>query len=874
MSSLYDSVVRIVNSSSKEEAVSLLFGNEGISVASQEYAEAVIAKFIRKKDQIIQSHFISALKPDGSIKYEKEFIFDLKREAKNVWNMMFLYQLFISEWQKDLAALNIEISQTKDKKERNRLVNKKNIVLSTIANYTSSPNTINNTSILNGESLSTDDLNRLKYMVYAFQTLRNKSMHRSENVSLGERLSINGSKFKLSVPIKYLDGFNSGRIIASHEDKDIVDKTNDAVKPLIEAVNFSPVELDSFIYNVSPRQLSFLLDICDNNIEVLYQMPIWCFDEKNRIILESVSGSKEKITPAKIKLLKSLNINSEVDPHNVVGLLGRFFDSDEEIDNILGYLNLVPPNMLNDPSSTFYVFEQLKGDKEKISETDLKMYSEILKRASIIYNKRELSLYLFNIVHFVNYFRKYNKNGGEFLDSEINLVSRLNVSGIVRYESIETLSRLINPFMKDGVLQQDAVEKIANFYNDFCSKKYLRPSESKQNKSVFLSDDLGTVEIIDDGDLYIYEGVPLIKDKTKENVISILDVLSRNGKKITLEEMDAVKKIPLIKQDEQKLVRRIFDVAQYLMGDEDRTLTEEEIKLLRGISVEGYLDEENDIIKRIDSIGNNPHALTEEEVNAIIYNQEEDSFSADVKSLLTNAYQKGKNEYVSVINTIYGQNLEGKDLPNLNVLLARVNGDYKRLAEFSRELFTVDSKVLDELLSNYDYNMCRSIFGLDNPKLIAIMIYASSVYSRCDEKVKSDLDIDPLVFINSAKEDTIRYAKTNGIPESFVTSFESQFLAINNKKFLQNFTEEGVMIYRIADHLRDASAHFFIEPAKDENGNIMENKMYVYNKDKNEKNFSVIIDMDKFVEITRKVEQRINSTSASVGTVPSTGKAK
>ena len=80
------------------------------------------------------------------------------------------------------------------------------------------------------------------------------------------------------------------------------------------------------------------------------------------------------------------------------------------------------------------------------------------------------------------------------------------------------------------------------------------------------------------------------------------------------------------------------------------------------------------------------------------------------------------------------------------------------------------------------------------------------------------------------------------------------------KRFLidenQQMRDSNEIKKYILDKFRNACTHFRFKPVLDKNGNVVEDKVYIYDKydESNETNFDFIIDIKDFVEITRQVE--------------------
>ena len=56
--------------------------------------------------------------------------------------------------------------------------------------------------------------------------------------------------------------------------------------------------------------------------------------------------------------------------------------------------------------------------------------------------------------------------------------------------------------------------------------------------------------------------------------------------------------------------------------------------------------------------------------------------------------------------------------------------------------------------------------------------------------------------------------------------------------------------------MRNSICHFRFKPVKDEDGNVVEDKVYLYDKYDNSEsnNFNLIIDINKLVDITNQIE--------------------
>ena len=190
---------------------------------------------------------------------------------------------------------------------------------------------------------------------------------------------------------------------------------------------------------------------------------------------------------------------------------------------------------------------------------------------------------------------------------------------------------------------------------------------------------------------------------------------------------------------------------------------------------------------------------------------------------------------------------------NIEYLLKLVSYEYKKLDEFPEEFYTCNFEILENMCKNYNYNLCKSIFGIGNSKLISVLIYGNSVFSQYQKEKHDDLliDIDPITIIHAGFNTSLMYK--NNINEWNQETYLTRFISNENEQPRDN-TE--IKKY-ILDKFRNACAHFRFKQVLDNQGNIVEDKIYIYDKydESNETNFDIILDIRDFVEITRQVEK-------------------
>ncbi len=195
---------------------------------------------------------------------------------------------------------------------------------------------------------------------------------------------------------------------------------------------------------------------------------------------------------------------------------------------------------------------------------------------------------------------------------------------------------------------------------------------------------------------------------------------------------------------------------------------------------------------------------------------------------------------------------------NIKYILNVVDNNYERLDEFPIDLYICDTVLLDEMLNKYNVNIAKSIFGTNNPKIIASLIYCNSVLSRYDEdsNISDSIDINTLRIICDGYRNTSKYdnniTNTNINPNNY---FEQYYIDSNNG----NRREQPQIKAFIIRKIRNACIHFRFKPVYDKEGNMVEDMVYLYDKnnDFSPTNFNTIIKLKDLIEIVNKVETKI-----------------
>lgn len=292
--SMYDIVQEVLGATTKAEAESILYGSKGMLENSQAFYSSIVSRFIKKKDIVVP-------KVSGKI------CFQLDDHVKSIWDLVFISQFvqtqFFDKYKTEIKTLELETDPAaviaQKQVIRTTTIPKANIG-SAMQAYEASidvkkhrlaelKDKFNNFSWIDIDcsTLSQMDvialnnhLIELKKALLIIHRFRNTFEHNEGVLSISDIISINNDKLEVRIPAEYLDGYTKGRIIVRDEDVGLIRKTNDIVYPILEKYDFDPRKIESFFYNVEPSRLSDLLEICNNDIEQLYRVPVDYFNTR------------------------------------------------------------------------------------------------------------------------------------------------------------------------------------------------------------------------------------------------------------------------------------------------------------------------------------------------------------------------------------------------------------------------------------------------------------------------------------------------------------------------------------------------------------------------------------------------------------------
>ena len=134
---------------------------------------------------------------------------------------------------------------------------------------------------------------------------------------------------------------------------------------------------------------------------------------------------------------------------------------------------------------------------------------------------------------------------------------------------------------------------------------------------------------------------------------------------------------------------------------------------------------------------------------------------------------------------------------NLEKILNKVDNDYSRLDEFPAALFDCDIQIFDELYKNYESIILKSIFGINNPKVISLLVYMRSVLDKYNSKLlnKDEEFIISLSGINNnILKDNNEYLD---LLNSEIKKCDNRFKQIVNNYYLKSDEDKIKYVNRV-----------------------------------------------------------------------------
>jgi len=198
-------------------------------------------------------------------------------------------------------------------------------------------------------------------------------------------------------------------------------------------------------------------------------------------------------------------------------------------------------------------------------------------------------------------------------------------------------------------------------------------------------------------------------------------------------------------------------------------------------------------------------------------------------------------------------------LRNLQKIIDKIG--YEQLDSLPVEFFRVNIDMLDEMFMKYNLNISRAILGLSNPKLIATIVYANKVLSSYNKDVNIGSIIWKSLETNAKFRHNFDSLKHN--IEVNIDKEEYTLKDVENEYFFNNKPNPAIDDYArfFIRSIRNSVEHFRVKPVKDKNGNVLPDKVYLFDENLNgENNFNIIVDIKDLVEIIRNLEIEMEKT--------------
>ena len=192
-------------------------------------------------------------------------------------------------------------------------------------------------------------------------------------------------------------------------------------------------------------------------------------------------------------------------------------------------------------------------------------------------------------------------------------------------------------------------------------------------------------------------------------------------------------------------------------------------------------------------------------------------------------------------------------IKNIKNILELYHNDYSLLRYMPKEFFVCnENELFDKMSKNCHPLEAKSIFGIDNPKIIAIINYMNSVLSQYKTEYATYIDVKLI------KDILIGYKnkKTNNFNKEFIN-----YLDVDNaflERLMVDNNEDEIVKYFL-EKLRNSANHLRIKPVYDNNENMIENAVYIYDEDNyGNNNFNYYVNIHILFNLINEIEDIIN----------------
>lgn len=860
-SKLKDLVQRIIaapltKKGNEVTAKEIMYGKDGMDFDYMSYYENLISEFSKN----VQSSIM---------KIEDNLYYDIGSNKYELWNMIFLGQ-FLSKQMLD--KYNVEISSSIEVGRYNEIRK----ILSTFENrcdYVS----INFPA---GVSMDLEQLKKVKQSLLLVQKLKDSFMHTHgcndysfDNSNEVISVSNDGGRFPITadIPVQYIEGFLKQCIVPNQADKKTAIETDKIVFPLLKKMGLNPLELSNFFYRVNQETLNYLISLYDGDVTQLYKLSEDVFfqnvdylkylvglkNDKN--ILVNLPTHFFNLESTSRKLIEKYGIDavSKFPEKSFDYTFNHdYFIKKWGIQNFCRFNYMYCYDELDKIADKYDIEVALKLDGKLLFDYDhvirlIDLYGidfvSKLPNNLIVYSSVETLVEKYgkdNVVKFPkDFFNKAVVNEAiKFIDKYgIGIIGEFDSifkSGILADYQLSSLDRLIEKYGKDEIKKLDSLYPLFIFNNT-----------NNLNEKIFNFIDLYGIE-------------------TLKKIDRFSNVIEGN---IGMYTVDVIRKVP-------KLIFIPYDIGincieryglDSLFNLNDYVFCERGFQLLMKYGPE--------IVSKLPGTAFENKSRTEHFIEKfgaeVTFNLLPEMFSSHFGNAQVNFYDKFISSFLI---------FSGNDASAMRRIPCGILNHSLILLEDEQELV---SKITN-VYTTYNEAISKCMFGMENPKVIALMIYSFSVLGDYDYNSigqnKTFLKNLASIKLNDNDKRVVgmeleNHTNRNELNDNAEDPCDSVFCKLINNlinygkyDILENkkldFEESSLVaigrkinedINRV---LRNATSHFRFNEVRDAEGNLIENKVKVY--DINEKGvttFEQVYDIDFLFEYISSIDQFLKS---------------
>ena len=730
------------NDSSIKSAKEIFYGKDGFNLDYDLYYKSLMSNFSVEIQSLIR-------------KLDNDLYFNLLDNLKDLWKVCFIGEFVYDEM---IKKYNKEISTTTEIERIDEINN----IVNTIENR------LNDVYLIKSDFILIDpkNENKIKKALLMVQKIKDSLMHNDINnrtvLDLEEsKIDIYniGGRFPLeiSIPIQYISGFIHDNIRVREEDKYISEDTDNLVFPIVNQINNIPN--NNFFELIDSKKLNYLLKLFNNDILTIYKMPsfslILSIDYSEKLIevandknilfeLEEEAYSYHCIENT-IKLIEKYGKDIvKRFPNNI---FKRDYDSVVKTIDIYGLEDSIHllDNEYRIQDITYMINKYGMDTAKKLS--DLRNGYITQPRISILEQFLEeydidtvTKIPLESFYHFKEIKKLINEFG-------IDIVGKMPCGFISAADYTIELNKIIKiePLLED-IVEKTNNKKTLEYYglNELLSIKrrkktynYFYTDESVKGLYYLISkygyDNIKNNLTGDILFMYSYDH-DFIDEMIKKYGIEIINYCFSSCKDALKYSVEEVKKIPYIINVDYEIGKKCIEKygMDYLSKLDINSFTNTMFDLLFTYGKEGFnevLDFTGDTITAfIEKYGiNNISYFPKYIFSSRFYPESRAEVYFLIEYLLY--YTKDNENLKKLIPVLFSNLFNYTNFKTINDCITHFEVINENLEEVSLDKEVVKKRIKElnkksnEIILEYNEVMTKSVFGIDNPKVIALYIY-------------------------------------------------------------------------------------------------------------------------------------------------------